>query len=301
MGIYDLIILGAGPAGLTAAIYADRYLLDTLVIGELLGGIISKANKVCNFPSYRSISGLELSLKMTEHAKDSGVKIRNEKVQSIKKNDKIFEIKTNKSAYKAKKIILALGRKKRKLNIPGENKFLGKGVSHCATCDAGFFKEKNVAVIGGGNAALTAALLLAKYAKKTYIIYRKKNFFRAEPAWIKQVKKNKKIETLFNTNVKEILGKEKVEKIKLDNTGNLEVSGVFIEIGSVPDKKFSKQLGLKTQEGYIIVNKKQETNVKGIFAAGDITNTPLKQVITACSEGAIATASVYEELKKEVI
>jgi len=295
---YDLIIIGAGPAGLTAGIYAGRYLLNTLIIGKLPGGTISEAYKVCNFPSYKSISGIELTKKMTEQVKDLGIEIKQEEVKEIKRN-KIFEIKTNNSIYKTKKIILATGTEKRKLNVKGEEKFLGKGISYCATCDAEFFKNKIIAVVGGSNAALTSSLLLSEYAKKVYIIYRKGNFFRAESKWIKQVEKNKKIEIIFNANIKEIYGKEKVEKIKLNNGGDLKVDGVFVEIGSVPNEKFSKQLRLKTEKGYIIADKKQKTNISGVFAAGDITNNHLKQIITACGEGAIATASAYEEIKLE--
>ena len=172
-------------------------------------------------------------------------------------------------------------------------------LSYCAVCDAGFFKSKTVVVVGGSNSALTAALLLAEYAKKVYIIYRKEKFFRAEPSWIKQIEKNKKIEVLFNSEITEIIGKEKVEGIKLNMGKDLKVDGVFVEIGSVPNENFLKQLGLKTEEGYIKVNKKKETSVEGIYAAGDITNNPLKQIITACSEGAIAANSAYEKIKKE--
>ncbi|MCD6465686.1 FAD-dependent oxidoreductase, partial [Candidatus Bathyarchaeota archaeon] len=153
------------------------------------------------------------------------------------------------------------------------------------------------AVIGGSNSALTAALLLAEYAKEVYLIYRKGNFFRAEPAWVKQVEKNKKIKVMFNEEVKEIYGEKFVQGIKLNSKKDLKLDGVFIEIGSIPDEKLSKQLGLETEKGYIKVNKKQETNVKGIYSAGDITNNSLKQIITACSEGAIAATSVYENLK----
>jgi len=295
---YDLIIIGAGPAGLTAAIYAGRYLLRTLIIGKLPGGKISEVYKICNFPSYKFISGIELTKKIIEQVKDLGIEIKSEEVKEIKKN-KVFEIRTDNSNYEAKKILIAVGTEKRKLNVKGEDKFLGNGISYCATCDASFFKNKIVAVVGGSNSALTAALLLAEYAKKVYIIYRKGSFFRAEPAWIKQVNENKKIEIILNANVKEIYGKEKPNGIKLDTSQDLKLDGVFIEIGSVPDEKFSKKLGLKTEKGYIVVNKKQETSIKGIYAAGDITNNNLKQVITACGEGAIAATSAYEEIKKE--
>lgn len=298
MEIYDLIIVGAGPAGLTAAVYAGRYLLNTIVIGITPGGTITEAHKVCNFPSYKSISGIELIKKIIEQVKDLGIDIKQEEVKEIKKN-KIFEVKTNNSIYKTKKIILAIGRKKEKLNVKGEDKFLGKGVSYCAVCDASFFKNKIVAVIGGSNAALTSALLLAKHAKKVYIIYRKEKFFRAEPLWVKQVEKNKKIKTFFNSNLKEIYGDEKVKGAKLNNEKDIKVSGIFIEIGSIPNKEFPKQLNLETEKGYIKINKKQETSIKGIYAAGDITNNSLKQMITACGEGAIAATSAYKEIKKD--
>jgi len=296
--VYDVAIIGAGPAGLTAAIYTSRYLLNTILIGEIPGGTISKAVEVCNFPTQNNIAGFELTKQLISHLKELKGEIKQEKVDEIKK-EKEFIIKTKKSEYKAKKIILAIGTEKRKLNIPGEKEFLGKGVSYCATCDAGFFKDKEVAVIGGSNAALTAALLLSKYSKNVNIIYRKNKFTRAEPAWKKQVEENNKIKSIFNTNIKEIKGKSKVESVILDSGKELKSDGVFIEIGSLPDKKFSEQLGLKTEKDFIKVNKKQETSIKGIFAAGDITNNPLKQVITACAEGAIAANSAYEELQRE--
>jgi len=297
--IYDLIIIGAGPAGLTAGIYSGRYLLKTLILGEMQGGTLTEAHKVCNFPSQKDILGMNLAIKMLEQVKSLGAEIKQEKVESIEKQGKNFRIKTNKTEYSAKKTILATGTEKRKLNVPGEKEFVGRGISYCATCDAGFFKDKIVGIVGGSNAALTAALLLAEYAKKVYIIYRKDRFSRAEPSWIKQVEENKKIEVLFNSNITEILGKEKVEKIKLDTKKEIELDGIFIEIGSVANEDFSKQLELKTEGGYIKVNKKQETNVEGIYAAGDITNNPLKQVVTACGEGAIAANSAYEEIKRE--
>ncbi len=297
--IYDLIIVGAGPAGLTAAIYAQRYLLDTLVIGELQGGMMSESHKICNFPTQNNISGLQLTQKLINHVKELKGEIKQERVKEIKKEDKKFIVETDKNEYFSKKIILAVGTEKRKLNVPGEEKFLGKGVSYCATCDAGFFRDRVVGVVGGSDAALTAALLLAEYAKKVYIIYRKNKFFRAEPAWVKQVDKNKEIEKIFSSNIKEISGKEKVEKVKLDSGKELKLDGVFVEIGSVPNEEFSEQLGLRTENGYIKVNKEQKTNVDGVYAAGDVTNNPLKQVVTACGEGATAANSAYEEIVKE--
>jgi len=296
--IYDLIVIGTGPAALTAGVYAARYKLDTLLIGKSLGGMIFEAHKVCNFPSYYEITGMELTNKMVDHVKKLGIEIKQEEVKEIKKN-KVFTIKTNQEEYQAKKIIIAKGTEKRKLDIKGEKEFTGKGVSYCATCDAAFYKDKIVGVVGGSNSAITAALLLADYAKKVYVFYRQEKFFRAEPTWVSQLEKNEKIEAKFNTELKEIYGENSVQGIKLNTGEDLELGGVFIEAGSLPDETLSKQLTLDSENGYIIVNKKQQTNVQGIFAAGDTTNNPLKQVITACGEGAIAANSAFEEIQKE--
>lgn len=295
---YDLIIVGSGPAGLTAGIYAARYNLNFLIIGKINGGAIFEAHKVCNYPSQNNISGFELTQKMVNHIHELGGIINQEEVIKIT-NENGFILKTDKSEYKAKKIILATGRKKKELNVKGEKEFLGKGVSYCATCDAAFYKNKIVAVVGGGNAAITAALLLAEHAQKVYIIYRKDKFSKAEPAWVKQLEKEKKINPIFNSTIKEIYGTNSVEGIKLDNGENIDLNGVFIEVGFKPNEELSKNLDLKTEKGYIITDNKQKTNQEGIFAAGDLTNNSLKQVITACAEGAIAATTVYEELKLE--
>jgi len=297
--MYDLIIIGTGPAGLTAGIYAARYNLNFLIIGELQGGAISEAHKVCNYPSQNNISGFKLTQEIVEHVKELSGEIVQEQVVKINKEKDFFKINTNKKEYFTKKIILSTGRKKNTLNVPGEKEFLGKGVSYCATCDSAFYKDKIVAVVGGGNAAITAALLLADYSKKVYIIYRKDSFFKAEPAWVTQLEKEKKIESIFNSKIKEIIGKDFVKGIILEDGKKFDLDGVFIEVGFSPDEILANELGLKKEKGYIIAGKNQETNIKGIFAAGDCTNNSLKQVITACAEGAIASTSVYEELKLE--
>ena len=297
--VYDVVIVGTGPAGLGAGIYAGRYMMKTLVVGELPGGTIAEAHKVCNFPTYKEISGMELSQKMMEQVREIGVDIKLERVEEISKSEGVFEVRTSRNSYRARSVIIATGSKKRKLEIKGEDEFLGKGVSYCATCDAGFFKDKVVAVVGGGDAALTAALLLAEYAKKVYIVYRKEKFFRAEPSWIKQVELNEKIEPVFNSTIKEILGGEKVEKILLDSGKELDVDGVFVEIGLIPITALAEGLGVELEEGHIKVNKKMETNVEGVYAAGDITNGPLKQAITAAADGAIAATSAYNYVSEK--
>jgi len=297
MESYDLIIIGAGPAGLTAAIYAGRYQLKTLVVGKLPGGLAGEASEVCNFPSYESIGGVELMMKMISHVKSLGIEIKQEEVEDIIKG-KEFKVVANKKEYSAKKIILAIGCERRRLQLENEKEFIGRGISYCATCDAGFYKEKTVGIVGGGNAALSAALLLSDFAKKVYIIYKKDKFSKAEPGGVNKIKK-KNIIILFNSNVTKLIGKDKLEKVEINNEEVIDIDGLFIEIGSVPNIELAKKLGLKMEGEYIMVDKKQNTNVKGVLAAGDITNNSLKQIITACGEGAIAADSVYQELREK--
>jgi len=295
---YDLIIIGSGPAGITAGIYATRYNLNSVVIGEINGGAIAETHKICNYPGMNNITGFVLTSKFVEHLKELGGSIINEKVIDIKKKEN-FKVITNKNEYYTKKIIIAIGSERKKLNVKGEDEFLGKGVSYCATCDAPFYKNKIVGVVGGGNSALTAAILLSEYAKKVYIIYRREKFFRVEPMMLEEIKKKKNVHYVFNSEIIEIYGKDYVRGVKLNDGKKLILDGVFIEIGSSPNEDFSKKLGIKTEKGYIIVDKKQRTNVEGVFAAGEITDNPLKQIITACAEGAIAATTAYEELKIE--
>lgn len=295
--IYDLIIVGDGPAGLTAGIYAQRYKLSTLLIGKDAGGTAATAHKVCNYPGFENISGPALMEKIENHAKSLGLNIIYENIVKITK-DKHFILNTFDKTYEAKKVIFAIGMQRRKLEIKGENQFLGKGVSYCATCDAGFFKNKTVSVIGGSDAALTAALLLADYAEKVYIIYRKPKFERAEPMWVDSVNNNKKIQVIFNEEVEEIKGDNKVSSIKLKHQ-TLATDGVFIEIGAVPNTEIIKELNITTENNFIIADNHQRTNVKGFFAAGDITNNPLKQIVTAAGEGATAAFVAFQELKHD--
>lgn len=297
---YEVIIVGGGPAGLSAAIYAARYKLNVLILSENMGGTAAMAHIICNYPSYSEVKGFELMQKFTEHVTSLGVKINYEKVEKISKKEKDFIVKTRSQNYKCKKIIFAGGTERIRLNIPGEGKLLGKGVSYCATCDSTFFKDKIVGVVGGGDAALTAALLLARYAKKAYIIYRKDKFFRGDPTWIDAVLKDKDIETLFNEEIAEIIGNNKVEKVKLKSGKELKLEGIFIEIGSLPKTEIAKDIGVETdKKGYIIADKQQRTNLQGFYAAGDVTNCEMKQIIIASAQGATAAFSAYRDLKAE--
>ncbi len=299
--IYDLIIVGTGPAGMSAAVYAARYKLKTLLIGEITGGMASEAYEICNFLTYPKILGFELSQKMKEHVDSLEVETKMDFVSEIKKNEDLFEVKTSRESYFSKKIILATGTKKRKLNLKNEEKFTGRGISYCATCDAAFFKNKVVGVVGGGDAALTSALLLSEFANKVYIIYRRDKFFRAEPVWIESVNNNKKIVPVFNSNVVELIGTEKLEKVKLDTGKVLDIDGLFVEIGEIPNSELAEKLGVNLDKGYVKTDKEQKTNISGVYAAGDITTNVLKQIIVAAAEGAIAASTAYKELKEGLL
>ncbi len=296
--LYDVIIIGAGPAGLNAAVYAARYRMKTIVFGEIAGGMAAGAYDICNFLSYKKIRGFELAMKMKEHVVHLGVEIKTSKVTDIRKN-KYFEVMARDETYFAKKIILACGSDKRKLNLESEDKFLGRGISYCAICDAAFFKDKIVAVAGGSDAALTAAILLSEYAQKIYIVYRKERFFRAEPTWIHLVEKSRKISTVFNSNIVKLEGKDMLESIVLDSGKRLTVNGLFVEIGSIPQTGLAEKLSVKLENDYIKTYREQKTNVSGVFACGDVTNNALKQIIVAAAEGAIAAKTAYDELIEE--
>ncbi len=304
--IYDLIIIGAGPAGLSASIYASRYAIKHLIVGTVLGGQITETHKIDNYPGMEDMSGFEFGQLWGKHAKKYGVEIIPSLVQEIEKENNIFSLTlADKNILKARTILLATGTKKRELNILGEKEFLGKGVSYCATCDGFFYKNKNVGVIGGSDSAVTSALYLADLAQKVFLIYRKSEL-RAEPFWVELVKKNNKIEVIYDTNVIEIMGKEKLEKVKLDksynNSDELNLNGLFIEAGSEPSVDYIENLGVETDEGgYIKIQKNGATNIPGIFSAGDITDgsDKFRQVITAASEGAISARGIYNWLRKE--
>lgn len=302
--IYDLIIVGAGPAGLSASIYASRYKLDHLIIGKTPGGQITEIREIENYPGFVSISGQDLISKFVEQVENYGIKIQKESVADIKKlEDGTFEVDTGEKKYKSKSLILTMGTEYRKINIPGEKEFLGKGVSYCATCDAFFFRNKTVCVLGGGNSAAVSALELSEIAQKVYLIFRKEKM-TAEPFWEEKIHRNSKIEIVNGTNVIEVKGNEKVEKVILDKAYNdhtyLDVDGVFVEIGSDPGASLAMKMGIELDEqNYVKTKEDQSTNIPGVYAAGDITTSSNKfrQVLTAASEGAIAAASVYKFVK----
>src|SRR4030043_1146704 len=300
----DLIIIGAGVAGMTASIYASRYKINHLLIGETPGGQGTLAGTVENYPGYLAIPGPELMQKLIEQVKKYDVEIKQEKVGGLEKNEKGFEVKTDKGAYQAGTLILAMGASYRSLNIPGEDQLIGKGVSYCTSCDIPLFKEKTVVFIGGGDSAVTSAIHAAKFAAKVYLIHRRDEY-RAEPAWVEKMKQTGKVEEILSNEVKEIKGTEKVESLILKNPykdiQGLRVDGVFVGFGQVPISSLVKLLGIELDEGgYIKVNPSMETNLPGVFAAGDIAafqgGILFRQFITAASDGARAAASVYQYL-----
>ena len=301
--VYDLIIVGGGPAGLTAAIYSARNKIKTLVLAKDKG-VLSYATNIENYPGFRSISGIELVEKFKEQAKEFGAEINETEVLRISKIDSKFEVETREQAYEGKAIILALGTEKARLNIEGEDKFVGKGISYCAICDAPFFKNKIVAVVGGSNSAATSALELAQHAKKVYIIYRKERM-RCEEILSKKLDE-KGVEIIPNSIVKKVEGDKVLKRVVINRGGKeerLELDGLFIEIGYVPSSAIAKNLGVKLDNNFIKVNNKMETNIEGVFAAGDITTGSggLRQIVTACAEGAIAATSAFKYLKSKWI
>jgi thioredoxin reductase (NADPH) len=303
----DLCIIGTGPAGLTAAIYAARYRVDQVLIGELDGGLMTSSHKICNYPSEIDISGIELTQKMLAHVKQLEVPSVIGSVIKINKNGEYFEINlSNNKHILAKNILLATGTTHRHLGVENEEKLIGRGISYCATCDAMFYKNKTVAVVGGSDSANTAALYLAGVADKVYQIYRGEAL-RGEVAWIEQIKQNKRIEVLYNTQIAKINGINYLESIELDRefsgSNKLIIDGLFVETGSAPDGTLINQLGLKVdQQGYIETDSGQGTSEPGIWAAGDITTNSdgFRQIVTACSEGAVAAKSIFTYLQKNI-
>jgi len=300
---FELGIIGAGPAGYAAAIYAVRAGIKTLVFDKGIGGGLAAISpNIENYPGFESISGFDLVEKMKNHASKYTNINFNEEVKNIKKNKDGFTIETDKS-YNVKAVVLCLGTEYRKLNAPGEAELTGKGVSYCATCDGFFFKNKIVAVVGGGNSALIEAIYLKQIGcKKVYLIHRRDQL-RAEKAY-EQEAIDKGVKIIFNTRVENIKGADKVEflelhDVKSDKISKLVVDGVFISIGEVPQSTLAKDLGCKIDDkGFVIVDKQMRTSVKGVYAAGDITGG-LRQVVTACAEGAIAALASTESVGKK--
>jgi len=303
--IYDLIIIGGGPAGITAGIYAARQKINTLLITKDFGGQIAlKAVNIENWPGIKEISGLDLTRQFEEHLKKYEVAIEMDEVRKVERREKNFLIHTvNKKTFEAKTVILASGADPRPLEIPGEKEFLGRGVSYCTVCDAAMFSKKTVAVIGGGNAGFEAAFALAQWAKKVYILeYGEK--INADHENQEQAKESGKIEAITSVQAKEIKGDKFVSSLvhldrKTGKENSLAVEGVFIEIGRQPATSFVKGLVEFNEKDEIKIDPfSGETSTPGLFAAGDADNVPYKQIVVAAGEGCKAALSVYNYLQK---
>ena len=295
---YDVLILGAGPAGLTAAIYTGRYNLKTAVVAKSIGGTANLAGKIENWPGFIG-PGKELMEKFHKQAAKFNARFLLAEVKNVKKDQDGFVLELEDKEIHGKALIVALGTENKKLNIKGEKEFLGKGVSYCATCDGNFFKNKTVAVIGGADSAAKAAIYLADICKKVYIIYRREEM-RCEPLSFENLKKRKNMEIIYHANPTEIIGDKIVKQLKIiqeDKERTLDVDGVFIEIGATAVVDIVEPLGLDVDCGYIKTDADAKTSIKGVFAAGDVSNNNLKQVITAAGEGAIAAKSAFDFLK----
>ena len=308
---YDFVIIGAGVAGLAAGMYGARLGLKTLVLGAShgsempIGGVITTTNIVENYPGFIRLTGNELSDKIKEHAESYElVTIKEEKVEKVEKSKDEFFVKTKKGEYLGKTILFATGTKWKRLEVHGSKEFDNKGIAYCALCDAPLFRGKVVCVVGGSDSAAKDALVLAEHAKKVYIIYRGEKI-RAEPVNMKRVESNKKIEIINKTNVIEVRGGKFVESVILDREYNknkeLKLEGVFVAIGHVVLSDLAKPIGVKLNEkGEIVINHKtSETNVAGVFAAGDVSDKPFKQAITGVAEGCTAAYSAYEFINQK--
>lgn len=296
---YDLIIIGAGPAGLTAGIYGARRQMKTLIIAKSLGGQAALASEIENWPGIKMISGFELMNNFKEQTDKLGVEYNFNEVVKIEKIEKGFLIKTNKEELETKAVILAFGLTPRDLEVEGEEKFKGRGVSYCAICDGPFYKQKTVAVVGSGNSALEAAEYLSKLAEKVYLI-NNNDKFSVEPYLMDEINKISNVETYCYSQIVEIKGDNKVSGISLKDTRNgedikeLALDGVFVEIGHQAKTGWLKDTLDLNEKGEIIINSLNESSMRGIFAAGDCTNTSYKQIIIAAGEGAKAALQAYK-------
>lgn len=295
--MYDVIIIGAGPAGLTAAIYLGRAGKKLLILEKnVYGGQIVNSKEVENYPAISKISGFEFSNNLYNQAKNFGAELKYETVVNLTKDK---EVTTNRGKYQAKSIIIATGLSNRTLEIDGVDSFIGRGISYCATCDGNFFKDKVVAVVGGGNTALEDAIFLSNICKKVYIVHRRTTF-RGEKILQDILNKKENVEFVFNSNVVKINGNELLESIII-NTNNeereLQIDGLFLAIGQIPNNSYIDIIDLD-EKGYAIANEDCKTNIDGIYVAGDFRTKKVRQLVTAASDGTTAAINAIEYIER---
>lgn len=301
--IYEVAIIGSGPAGMTAAVYASRSNLSTVMIERgIPGGQLMNTEEIENYPGFEHISGADLSNKMFEHAKAFGAEYLYGDVKNITVDDEqVKEIDLGSKKVLAKSVIISTGTKYRHLGIPGEEEFSGRGVSWCAVCDGAFFRGKNVTVVGGGDSAVEEALYLTKFANKVTVIHRRDKF-RAQKIIQDRLFANEKIDVIWNHSVEEVKGDKKVSSLVIKNTetgesSEIETDGMFIYIGMDPISEPFKSLGVTDENGYILTDENMQTSVSGVFAAGDVRKKFLRQVVTATGDGSIAAQEAYHYLE----
>lgn len=295
--MYDTIIIGGGPAGLSAAIYAGRRSLKTLLITRDIGGQAAKTFDIENYPGIPHTTGPALAKTMKEQAESFGTEIKYEEVKNIKKSSNRFDIETISGKHETKTLIIASGKKPLELGVPGEEEFKGKGVTYCATCDAPFFRKKNVVVVGGSNSALDAAILCSEIAEKVYLVHR--SVLSGEQVMIDKVKTSKNIEIILPDEIESIGGDQVVKSVKLKSGREIETNGVIVEVGYTIDSSLFSDLVKINEKKQIITDLSQNTSVPGIFAAGDLTEAPYKQIVIAAGEGAKAALSAYDYIMKQ--
>ena len=300
---YDVVIIGQGPAAFSAALYAGRYKMSTLIIGEEFGGETATSSIIENYPGFSQIDGLDLMLNMQQQVEALDINIVDGRVDEIVPEIGRITVKAADEIFRTASVILAVGRERRRLGLAREKELSGKGIAYCATCDAPLFRGKEVGIVGGGDSAIKGAIVLANYASKVYIIYRGSTFTRPEPINLKKLSEKPTVETLFDASVVELLGESLLQGVIIAQKGKgqskLDVGGLFIEIGAYPRTELAQTLGVKLNDrGEIIVDKLMQTNVHGVFAAGDVTDGAgdLKQVITAAAQGVIAATSAYQHV-----
>ncbi len=297
--IYDLIIIGLGPAGVSAAIYAKRAGLKVLCFeSKMIGGYLNYIDKIDNYPGLYGISGPDFAFNLYESINKLGIEVKNTEVIEITQGD-VKEVTTKNEKYLCKSIILSTGRSPKLLGISKEKELLGHGISHCALCDGAFYKDKVVAVVGGGNSALQEALYLSNICKQVYLIHRKNNF-RVVGEVVERINNTSNITQMLGQNIKELIEKDnKLSAIILDNNQTFNVDGLFIYIGFEPNTKFLKNLNIINEDGYITVDKYFATKESGIYAVGDIVSKDIYQISTAVSDGTIAATSIINNIIKE--